>query len=164
MYEVIYEENNIFDIDGTLLDSFNGHKVISNPLREAFKQLRANGHLCFVATGRPLAYLNDDILSVGFDGFVLRNGAVVIKDDKVFKEYVFPKEVIKDLVKTLDKNGNAYFLNHIKEVYFSKNGLKYNELFGKEMIKNGKIYYDYDLNEIKVTKVEINQLEDKTRI
>ena len=87
-----------------------------------------------------------------------------VKDAKVFKEYVFPKEVIKDLVKTLDKNGNAYFLNHIKEVYFSKNGLKYNELFGKEMIKNGKIYYDYDLNEIKVTKVEINQLEDKTRI
>lgn len=152
-----------FDIDGTIIDNMNGHQYITKRLKKAFKQLQQNGHLCFIATGRPLAYLNDDILSVGFDGFVLCNGAVIMKDNKVIKEHVFDKEVIKDLVKTLDSNGNAYFLNYLKEVYFSKNGLTKNELFGNEVIKNGIIYRDYDLNQIKVTKVEINQLEDKTR-
>ena len=151
-----------FDIDGTILDGFNGHKTISEPLREAFKQLKENGHLCFLATGRPLAYLNDDILSVDFDGYVLCNGAVIIKDDKIILEHLFPKDVVKELVKTMDKNNNAYFLNYLKEVYFSKNGLEQNELFGNEVIKNGIIYYNYNLDDIKVTKIEINNLEEKT--
>lgn len=151
-----------FDIDGTIVDSFNGHKLISRRLRDAFKQLQDNGHLCFLATGRPLAYLNDDILSVGFDGYVLCNGAVVIKDDKVIRESIFPKDVLIDLVHTLDKNGNDYFLNYIKEVYFSKNNSEENELFGNEMIKNGIVYRDYVVEDLVITKIEINKLEENT--
>lgn len=151
-----------FDIDGTIVDSYNGHLTISKTLRKAFLQLKENGHLCFIATGRPLAYLNDDILSIGFDGFVLCNGAVVIKDHQIIKESLFPKDVVNNLVDTMDKNNNAYFLNYLKEVYFSKNGIEKNELFGHEVIKNGIIYREYDLNNIKVTKIEINNLEEKT--
>lgn len=152
-----------FDIDGTLINGFNGgRREVSQPLREAIKQLQTRGHLCFVATGRPLAYLNDDLLSLNFDGFVLCNGAIVLKDGEILKEHVFPKSVIKELVCTMNENGNAYFLNYLKEVYFSKNGIEENELFGKEVIKNGEIFYDYNLDESKVTKVEINQLEERT--
>lgn len=151
-----------FDIDGTIVDSYNGHLTISKTLRKAFLQLKENGHLCFIATGRPLAYLNDDILSIGFDGFVLCNGAVVIKDQQIIKESLFLKDVVNNLVDTMDKNNNAYFLNYLKEVYFSKNGIEKNELFGHEVIKNGIIYREYDLNNIKVTKIEINNLEEKT--
>lgn len=151
-----------FDIDGTIVDSFNGHKFISKRLRDAFKQLQNNGHLIFIATGRPLAYLNDDILSVGFDGYVLCNGAVVMKDGKVLKETVFPRDVLIDLVHTLDSNGNDYFLNYIKEVYYSKNNSEENELFGNEMIKNGIVYREYNVEDIVITKIEINKLEEKT--
>lgn len=151
-----------FDIDGTIIDSFNGNSIISDLLREAFRQLKENGHLCFIATGRPLAYLNDEILSIDFDGFVLCNGAIVIKDQQVIKESLFPKDVVSSLVHIMDKNNNVYFLNYLKEVYFSKNGIEQNELFGNEVIENGIIYHEYDLNNIKVAKIEINNLEEKT--
>lgn len=152
-----------FDIDGTIVNGFNGgRKTISNPLREAFRQLKKNGHLCFIATGRPFAYLNDDIMSIGFDGYVLCNGAMVIKDGEILLENPIDKKVVKELVEIMNHNKNAYFLNYKTEVYFSKNRSEQNELFGNEIIKNGTIYREYDLNEIKVTKIEINDLEEKT--
>jgi len=152
-----------FDIDGTIVNGFNGgRKTISDPLREAFKQLKQNGHLCFIATGRPFAYLNDDIMSIGFDGFVLCNGAMVIKDNEILLEYPISNNVVKELVEIMDQNKNAYFLNYKTEVYFSKNRSEQNELFGNEVIKNGTIYRDFDIKDIKVTKIEINDLEEKT--
>lgn len=152
-----------FDIDGTIVNGFNGgRKTITDPLREAFRQLKQNGHLCFVATGRPFAYLNDDIMSVDFDGFILCNGAMAIKNNEVILEYPIPNSIVKNLVNMMEKNKNAYFLNYKEEVYFSKNRSEENELFGNEVIKNGTIYRDYDVNNIKVTKIEINDLEEKT--
>lgn len=152
-----------FDIDGTIVNGFNGgRKTITPALKNAFKQLKKNGHLCFIATGRPYAYLNDDLFSVDFDGFVLCNGAMVIKDNDIILEYPFPKNVVKELVHTLDKNGNAYFLNYKHEVYFSKNRSEQNELFGNAVIKNGTIYRDFNLDDITVTKMEINDLTEPT--
>ena len=150
-----------FDIDGTISDGFNGGKhEISNVLKGALKQLKEKGHFIFIATGRPFAYLNDDILSCEFDGFILSNGAVAMKDGKILKEIIIPKQVVKDLVNAMEKHHARYFLDYIHEVYFSKNGSEANELFGNTIVKNGTIIREFDLDEIVVTKVEINDLTE----
>lgn len=150
-----------FDIDGTISDGFNGGKhEISNVLKQALKQLKEKGHYIFIATGRPFAYLNDDILSCNFDGYILSNGAVAMKDGKILKEIIIPRDVVKRLVDQMEKNKSRYFLDYITEVYFSKHGSEANELFGNEVIKNGTIITDYNLDEITVTKIEINDLNE----
>ena len=150
-----------FDIDGTISDGFNGGKhEISKVLKKALKQLKEKGHLIFIATGRPFAYLNDDILSCEFDGYILSNGAVAMKDGKILKEIIIPKDVVKNLVEVMETNRSRYFLDYITEVYYSKEGSEANELFGNAVVKNGTIIKDYDLNDITVTKVEINDLND----
>ena len=54
------------------------------------------------------------------------------EQQQVIKESLFPKDVVSSLVHIMDKNNNVYFLNYLKEVYFSKNGIEKNELFGHE--------------------------------
>ena len=66
-----------FDIDGTLVSLRT--KVYSQSTRRAIAQLRARGHLCYVATGRSLIEINEERLLDGieFDGYLTNNGQIV---------------------------------------------------------------------------------------
>ena len=78
-----------FDIDGTLLDCLNGITDITPRVKRAIRELQAKGNYVFIATGRPYAFLNEDLLNFGFDGFVLTNGAYVKVGDKcIYKEAI----------------------------------------------------------------------------
>ena len=62
-----------FDIDGTLyLPELGG---ITPAVREAIAKTQQKGHLCFIASGRPYGYIADNVKNIGFDGYVLANGA-----------------------------------------------------------------------------------------
>lgn len=67
-----------FDIDGTLV-SFKTHTVPA-PTREALFQLRRQGVKLFIATGRPLAQINN-LGDLVFDGYVTLNGAYCLQGD-----------------------------------------------------------------------------------
>ena len=61
-----------FDIDGTLIDARAGVPHFSPRLRAALNNLQNAGHYIFIATGRPRAFLQKEILDFGFDGFMSR--------------------------------------------------------------------------------------------
>lgn len=70
-----------FDVDGTLLS----HRLQDVPqsAREAVRQMRENGILCVVASGRSLGEV--EWLPTGnmeFDGYVLMNGQLILDHDK----------------------------------------------------------------------------------
>ncbi len=103
-----------FDIDGTILNPRSG--LISPLLIEAFKLLKAKGHRLFICTGRHKCILDPRIQDLAFDGYVLANGAYVIFEGKLIKEYYFPTKVIKQLV--LDKNDDfIYYLEDAQNIY-----------------------------------------------
>ena len=62
-----------FDIDGTIFCTRLGH--VTDRVKAAIAQARKRGHLCFIASGRPWAFIADNIRELGFDGYVLANGA-----------------------------------------------------------------------------------------
>ena len=97
-----------FDIDGTILHVPSGQVNPSQELKDAIKKLQSQGHLCFIATGRTYAYLNKNVLDLGFDGFVTCNGAVVLKDDHVLLNNFFSKELSTEIVDFMDKYNNSY--------------------------------------------------------
>lgn len=63
----------IFDIDGTLLGS---DKNVSLSTLEALTRLREQGHTLFLATGRSLFYTKPVIDLLGFENYILCNGAI----------------------------------------------------------------------------------------
>lgn len=62
------------DVDGTLINPLG---VIPTSAREAVRQARSNGHLVFLATGRAMAELWDELHEIGFDGVITGAGAHV---------------------------------------------------------------------------------------
>ena len=81
-----------FDIDGTLVDSFAGVKEMREDVKKSIKDLQAQGNYIFIATGRPYAFLSQEILNFGFDGFILANA--LIDSGKAYKKYQQLKELV----------------------------------------------------------------------
>lgn len=91
------------DIDGTLIDCFNGMTEISPKVKTVIRSLQSKGDYVFIATGRPYAFLSQAILEFGFDGFILANGAQVIINNKTIYSDYLKKDFLKDLISKLEK-------------------------------------------------------------
>ena len=124
-----------FDIDGTLINIHHKKTTMSLSVKKAIRELRAAGHHTFIASGRPFAYLSDELTQEGlFDGFVLMNGAVVMLDgDVIFREYI------------LESQPHVYLRPEFK-------GLE--NVYRNIDIDVNKFVRDFDLSEVQVAKLE----------
>ena len=52
-----------FDIDGTLLDINGGLSSLTDRIKNDLNQLKRAGNYLFIATGRPYAFLQEEILN-----------------------------------------------------------------------------------------------------
>ncbi len=93
-----------FDVDGTLIYhdlEHHGTKVgdvvgqlPSERVQEAIRELVAAGHYAFLATGRGMHSVEQDILDLGFSGAITMNGARAQLGDKVlFDVRLYPEQV-----------------------------------------------------------------------
>lgn len=64
-----------FDIDGTLTD--NATQIIPQSAVDAIRELRKNGHMAFINTGRTLVSIEKRIRDIGFDGYICGCGTHV---------------------------------------------------------------------------------------
>lgn len=107
-----------FDIDGTLINIYTGQTQMTKTVREAILALRKAGHYTFIASGRPLAFLDPELREPGlFDGYVLMNGAAVLVHDKIIYEAPLPKKAVKEILTIADENNIEYILETYPEVY-----------------------------------------------
>lgn len=67
-----------FDIDGTLV-SFNTHKIPQSTI-DAVSDVRRRGIKVFIATGRPLPFINN-LGTLEYDGIMSVNGASILLND-----------------------------------------------------------------------------------
>lgn len=143
-----------FDIDGTLLDCAGQIKTITPNVKKAIRRLQASGDYVFIATGRPYAFLSQEILEFGFDGFILTNGAQVILHNKTIYKKTMEKNFVKQLVQTFENYDIQYILEGDNDSYMKacyKEFYDFYETFG---IFRDKIKGDYNLEEVEVQKVE----------
>ena len=119
-----------FDIDGTLVNSFNRISTISSAVKNSIKKLQEKNNKVFVATGRPFAFLYEDLLNFGFDGFILMNGSLILNKNKepVYK-CPFNKNTIKDIIKNFDKYNIQYILQDEKYSYTKKEFLELKNIY-----------------------------------
>ena len=69
-----------FDFDGTL-QSFNHHSI-SDSTKEALFKLKKKGYKIFIATGRNLLDLPQDLNQFGFDGYINNNGGMCSDENR----------------------------------------------------------------------------------
>lgn len=150
-----------FDIDGTLIDSMNGIKDISQKVKQAIKEIQNNGDYAFIATGRPYAFLPNTILEFGFDGFILANGAHIIINDKTIYSDSIDKVFIKELVDELEKNNIEYVLQGENNCYMKKHFKDFHAYLDKIEVPKKYIVDEYNCEEIDVHKIEILCKDDE---
>lgn len=143
-----------FDIDGTILDAVGGIHHIRENVRNAMKKLQAEGNLLFIATGRPYAFLQKEILNFGFDGFIMNNGAVVLSGDKIIFEQPLEKDDVQKVIDIATSDNVEYLLESFPYSYCKKNFSAFENFFNRIDANKTKITHDFDLDKISVSKIE----------
>ena len=92
-----------FDIDGTLFCPELGR--ITDEVKNAIKSVQKQGHLCFVASGRPYGFIAENVKEIGFDGYVLANGANVKYHNQDLTARYLNYQNVQELISKL-KNKN----------------------------------------------------------
>ena len=162
-----------FDIDGTLLNSSKGAHEMTSAVKNSIRELQKNDTLVFIASGRPYAFLNDDIKNFGFDGYILMNGSLILLNDKSdndnsttgltsdsshitpFYKDAFEKELLKELVKKFDEYKIEYILQDEKYSYLKPDFEHLKSLYKNIKISNNYIKYNLNIDDINVYKIEL---------
>lgn len=109
-----------FDIDGTL---FVFGKPVPESTIKAIQELRKNGHLVFVCTGRCRVMIPEDpILKMGFDGIIGACGVYGEYEGKVIFDEEIPKELIKKTLEKLKKYHIIPIFEGNKNLYYQSSG------------------------------------------
>ena len=138
-----------FDIDGTLIDCINGHIDLSHQVKQAIRRLQQEGHYAFIATGRPYAFLSEAILSFGFDGYILTNGAqVMIGNETIYKEPLDPT-FVKNATAEFEQRQIQYMLQSDCYSYMKDECKEYYQFFDSIGISRNYLVSDYQLEDIR---------------
>lgn len=88
-----------FDIDGTIYHPEIG---ISQNTIDEIHRVQKLGHKCFIASGRPTGFISKEVKSIGFDGYVLANGAHIVTEGKTIDSLTLPYEETKKLIEYVE--------------------------------------------------------------
>ncbi len=143
-----------FDIDGTLLDGNGGIYNLTDRVKTALKRLKSSGHYIFIATGRPYAFLQSEILNFGFDGYVLLNGALVIVDGKIIFKNTLDKAAVKKVCEYAESEQIEYILESHPQIYFRRNAGAIEDFFRKIRVDYKNFVRDFEIEEVETFKIE----------
>ena len=123
-----YKALAFFDLDGTLL---NAKSQLDLDVVQAIHQIRANGVLPFIATGRGNFELHDIMKQTGITGAIAMNGQYIVLDGKTIYKEEIPKSSIEKLLVAAKPHEEA--LSFYDGTHYWVN----------EMTENARIAYDY---------------------
>ena len=99
-----------FDYDGTLTDVAAGIPVTTQATRRAMAQLRANGYLAMLCSGRAVSYGSES--GAEFDGMVTSNGTYVTVNGEEILNCPVEAETMRRFTARLDAMGIAYGIDN----------------------------------------------------
>lgn len=111
-----------FDVDGTLWDE---NMCIPKSTRVALEELKENGHLLFLCSGRSRSNItSEELLSLGFHGIIAACGNHIEYNGKVVYEYLLAEELVKKIITTCEKNQMPVVLEGPKNHWISTKGFE----------------------------------------
>ena len=103
-----------FDIDGTLEDQYCH---IPESASSCIRKLKEKGHMVYVASGRPMWQIHDQIRGLGFDGYVASAGAYVEVNHVVKKDIQMNREQFVQLARYLEKHRTVFLAETTEASY-----------------------------------------------
>ena len=88
-----------FDLDGTLL--YGGIPV--DGVVDAIRELKENGHIPIIATGRVPDLLYDLPTQLGIDSYICANGNYIVYREKLIYERYMPRELVARFLRMADR-------------------------------------------------------------
>ena len=135
-----------FDIDGTLFCPELGR--ITDEVKNAIKSVQKQGHLCFVASGRPYGFIAENVKEIGFDGYVLANGANVKYHNKDLTARYLNPEKVKELTECLKSKNIEYILQTPTLCYLNQSNQCLLDFYSHCNIDFHNLCYQYDEEDI----------------
>lgn len=104
------------DIDGTIIDGARNMKEVSSKTIYAMKEL-SKDNFVFIASGRCKGLLDEGILNLPVNGYILCNGAYCEIDGKeIFAEY-FDQYAVEQIINVTLKHNGFYILETLNHMF-----------------------------------------------
>ena len=104
------------DIDGTIIDGARNMREVSSKTIYAMKELSKDNYV-FIASGRCKGLLDEGILSLPVNGYILCNGAYCEIDGKeIFASY-FDDETVRRIMDVALNNDGFYILETLNHMF-----------------------------------------------
>lgn len=107
-----------FDIDGTIL-SEGENRYVPDSAIQAIRQLQANGHLCFINSGRSWSEIHDNITGLGFDGFVCGCGTFINYHNEILLADEIPMPLADEIYEDIHRYRLEWLLEGQHAIYYS---------------------------------------------
>lgn len=138
-----------FDIDGTLIAEESTD--ITESAVKALKKAQANGHLCFINTGRPIGTVGSSIMQYPFDGYVCGCGTYITYHGKEILHAEIEEELVGELIKWNEKENIDIFFEGRRGLIFPpeasfKDLLSSERYFKKQNVDVQYYAYNGDIN------------------
>lgn len=151
-----------FDIDGTLINIMKQRPQMTARTRQAIRSLRCAGHRTFIASGRPLVYLDPELTEQDlFDGYVLMNGAAVFVDGSCIYEQPLPRQSVKDIVTLCEAHAVEYVLQGARQVCLRPEFRGLEEFYRSIGVHVDRFTRSYRLEDVQACKMEFLAFEEE---
>lgn len=146
-----------FDVDGTIYDGGDG---IHQNVIDAIHETQAKGNLCFISSGRPYGFIAKNVREIGFDGYVLANGALVLYNNKKLTVSYLDREKVEKFIDYFDEMGYQYMIATEDHVYLKKEFTYMWDFYKTCNIDTFEFIDEYRIDDIlnKVIKIEVYYL------
>ena len=143
-----------FDVDGTIYDGGDG---IHQAVIDAIHETQAKGNLCFICSGRPYGFIADNVRKIGFDGYVLANGASVLYNHQSLFVAYMDYARIRNFINYFDEEGFQYILATADHTYLKKEFTYLWDFYNTCNIDTNQFITDFDVDEVlyKTIKIEV---------
>lgn len=106
-----------FDVDGTLIDVSKGIKNPTEKTKESIKKLNEFGYLTILATGRPMSLLGEELMNLGFSGYIASNGSYAEIENEIIFDSPINNDDLMEIILYFNENKVDYILEGQKENY-----------------------------------------------
>ena len=115
-----------FDIDGTLITEGSMH--LSEGTKKALQDAKKAGHRIFINTGRTRSALPENVLEIGFDGFLCGCGTFIALEERILLERHIAGERAREILSALKDVNGGFVLEGTQDCYFEKSKSRFEEI------------------------------------
>lgn len=121
-----------FDVDGTLMTAKN---QLPMSTKQAIKELKENGHIPVISTGRPPEMLASVADELEIENYISLNGQHIVVDGETIHSNTLPTDALENLIAASYEQGDRTFLMTEHQVI--------GNTFMNEMMDPGFLTYVY---------------------